>query len=317
MGDTATLVSVVIPNWNGIRFLERCLEAIYSQTYPHVEVIFVDNGSDDESVPFVKSRFPEIRILGLPRNLGFAPAINRGIADANGAFILTLNNDTEMAAGCVAALVEALSRNTQVGSCAPKIVGFESPQVIVNVGIESPEFKPADRGFGELDSGQYDEPAEIFGVNAGAGLYRKKMLDDVGLFDEDFESYYEDVDLAWRARLAGWGCLYVPQAICRHEFGGTSKARPFYTEYHIFKNIIWVHVKDLPLRYFREKIATLLKQEIVFWLDHIRRWDTKWLRMKAHTYIKLPKMCLKRRRIMRSRRIDDREFEKWYRPGAP
>ncbi len=308
------MVSIVIPNWNGLRFLERCLRAVTHQTYSSIEVIFVDNGSEDGSVAFTRESFPRMRLVEIPRNLGFAPAVNIGIGEATGDYILTLNNDTEIAPACVAEMVKALETAPEAGACAPKIISFESPPTIVNVGIEAPNFNPADRGFGETDAGQYDNPGEIFGVNAGAGMYRRAMLEDVGLFDADFESYYEDVDLAWRSRLAGWTSIYQPTAICKHEFGGTSKAMPFYTEYHIFKNIVWVHIKNLPYRYLREKVISLLRQEIIFWLNHLRRRDFKWLKMKLHTYVKLPKMCLKRRRIMNKRRIDDLEFERWYRP---
>jgi len=317
MSGNRPLVSVIVLNWNKKDYLPRCLDSVFRQDYPNLEVLFVDNGSDDGSVTFVREHYPDARVIPLGHNMGFAPANNIGIQEASGTYVMSLNNDTELDERCIGELVRVIEQHPNAWSCSPKIVSFELPATIVNVGIESRNFNPGDRGHGDPDDGRYDQIEEIFGPNGGAGLYRQEVLDEIGGFDEDFVAYYEDVDLAWRARLAGWCSIYAPEAICRHAFGGTNKSRTFYIEYHIFRNIIWLYIKDLPYKYLLEKLPTLLKQEVVFWISHLRRWDIKWLRMKIHTYQKLPKMFKKRRVIQKNRRLDDQEFERWYRPVPP
>ena len=315
MVDETPLVSVIVLNWNKKEYLRRCLDSACRQDYSNLEILFVDNGSEDGSVAFVRMHYPHIRIIALDYNMGFAPANNIGFAEAAGVYVMTLNNDTELDKGCIRELVTVIEQYPDAWSCSPKIIGFDDPPMIVNVGIESRNFEPRDRGYGDPDDGRYDRIEEIFGPNGGAGLYRKAVLDEIGGFDEDFVAYYEDVDLAWRARLAGRISVYAPGAICRHAFGATNKNRPFYIEYHIFRNIIWLYVKILPYPYLREKLPTLLKQEVIFWIDHVRRWDIKWLKMKLDTYRKLPRMVRKRRQIQRVKRIDNQAFERWYRPA--
>lgn len=317
MPEKRPRVSIVVVNWNRQEYLERCFKAVLAQDYPDLEVILVDNGSQDGSIDLVRERFPIIHIIALDENKGFAQANNIGIAASTGPYIITLNNDTQMAPGCVGALVETMERYPKAWACAPKIISFDDSPVIVNAGIGAKDHMPTDRGGGEPDDGRYSEMEEVFGPNGGAALYRRAVLDDIGLFDEDFFFYYEDVDLAWRARLAGWTCLYVPAAVCRHVSGGTSKSLPFFTEYHIFRNIIWLYIKGIPGPFIRPRLPGLLKQELVFWKTHLLRRDTRWLKMKWDTYLKAPGMLMKRRHIQRSRRIDDAEFERWFTPLLP
>jgi GT2 family glycosyltransferase len=249
--------------------------------------------------------------------MGFAPANNIGIALATGEYIMTLNNDTEMEPACVSEMTRTLAASPASWACAPKIVSFDAPPMIVNAGIGVRDHMPTDRGGGEPDDGRYDTPEEVFGPNGGAGLYKKKVLDEIGLYDEDFFFYYEDVDLAWRARLAGWTCVYAPAAICRHESGGTSKALPFFTEYHIFRNLIWLYLKNIPAPYFRKKLPGLIWQEIIFWKAQITRRESRWIRMKLDAYRKIPRMLMKRRHVQKMRRISNGELERWIVPMLP
>jgi len=310
-------VSVVVVNWNRKEYLARCFEAVLTQRYPNIETILVDNGSHDGSVELVKERFPNVRLIALDTNRGFAQANNIGISASSGVFVMTLNNDTQMAPDCISTLVEALEGHPEIYACAPKIISFDEPPLIVNAGIGAKDHMPTDRGGGEPDDGRYDRVEEVFGPNAGAGLYRRMVFETLGGFDEDFFAYYEDVDLAWRARLAGWKCLYIPSAVCRHVSGGTSKSLPFFTEYHLFRNIVWLYIKGIPGPFLRPRLLPFLKQEFVFWKTHLRREEIRWLRMKWDTYRKIPRMFVKRRQVQRSRRIDDAEFERWFLPMLP
>ena len=317
MSEGRPLVSVIVVNWNRKGYLERCFNAIAAQDYPNLDVILVDNGSTDGSLELMREHFSDVLLISLDQNMGFAPANNIGILASTGVYVLTLNNDTALASGCVSALVDTIERYPQAWACAPKIISFDNPPVIVNVGIGARDHMPTDRGGGEPDDGRYDTVEEVFGPNGGAGLYRRAALDEIGLFDEDFFFYYEDVDLAWRARFAGWTCIYAPTAVCKHVSGGTSKSLPFFTEYHIFRNIIWLYIKGIPCVYLRRRLPRMIKQELIFWKTHLRRGDTQWLKMKWDTYCKAPIMLIKRRSIQRSRRIDDAEFERWFLPLLP
>src|SRR5512138_3034202 len=202
------MISVIILNFNGKRYLEKCLSSLESQTYRDFEVIVVDNASSDGSVDYLKAGFPLVRIVENKKNLGFAGGTNSGIRRAEGEYILTLNNDTQVDRRFLECLAEPMQSDKSVGVCASKML---LPDGRINsAGICLSRSGAAwDRGIFEQDHGQYDCQQEVFGACAGAALYRKEMLDEIGLFDEDFFLYMEDVDLAFRAKLAGWKCVYV------------------------------------------------------------------------------------------------------------
>ncbi|BAI60319.1 putative glycosyltransferase [Methanocella paludicola SANAE] len=241
------LASVIVVNYNGKQYLKRCLDALLDQTYRNVEVILVDNGSGDGSVDFVRSNYHTVQIIDNVKNLGFAPANNVGIRAARGELIATLNNDTMAAPGWLEALAGEMISNERVGMCASKMLRMDDPTIIDSTGIcISRSGACWDRGMFEKDEGQYEAVVEVFGPCAGAALYRKSMLDEIGLFDEDFFSYMEDTDLAFRGRLAGWKCRYVPNAIVRHVHGGTAGYVSDYTVYYGNRNIVWYALKDFP-----------------------------------------------------------------------
>jgi len=241
------LASVIVVNYNGKQYLKRCLDALLCQTYPNVEVILVDNGSGDGSVDFVRAIYPSVKVIENGSNLGFAPANNVGIRAARGELIATLNNDTGAAPEWLEALASEMISDDSVGMCASRMLRMDDPTIIDSTGIcISRSGACWDRGAFEKDEGQYDTPAEVFGPCAGAALYRKAMLDEVGLFDEDFVSYMEDTDLAFRGRLAGWKCRYVPEAVVYHVHGGTAGYVSDYTVYYGNRNIVWYALKDFP-----------------------------------------------------------------------
>lgn len=240
-------VSVIILNWNGKQHLERCLSSVLRQTYPNFEVILVDNGSTDGSVEFVRERFPEVRIIRNEENLGFAAGNNVAINATQGDYVATLNNDTQVDPDWLEALAKAAEADPKVGMCASKMLFLHQPDIINSTGISLDKAGIAwDRRGGERDKGDESEPIEVFGPCAGAALYRREMLDQVGLFDEDFFAYLEDVDLAWRARLMGWRCLYAPKAVVYHLYSATAIEGSPGKNFLLGRNKVWTIVKNYP-----------------------------------------------------------------------
>jgi GT2 family glycosyltransferase len=242
-----SLVSVIIVNFNGKKFLQDCLSSLLIQTYSPFEVILVDNASHDGSIEFVQEHFPHVKIFIEKENLGFAGGSNAGIREAQGEFILTLNNDTIVPPDFIGELIKPMMQDPSVGMCGSKMV-FPDGRINSTAICISRSGAAWDRGGGEPDHGQYDIAAEVFGPCAGAALYRRTMLDEIGLFDEDFFLFMEDVDLAFRARLSGWKCMYVPTARVVHVHGGTAGFRSDISVYYGNRNLVWYVVKNFPSR---------------------------------------------------------------------
>ena len=243
------LISVIVLNYNGLRFLEPCLSSLFCQTFKDFEIILVDNGSSDGSSDYVRQHFPSVVLVETGKNLGFAGGTNAGITIAQGEFILTLNNDTITDIHFLEELHKPMLRDPEIGMCASKML-FPDGR-IYSTGISIFRSGAAmDRGIFEPDNGKYDSKEEVFGPCAGAALYRRSMLDTIGLFDEDFFLYMEDVDLAFRARLSGWKCRYIPAARVIHIHGGTAGVNSEISVYYGNRNLIWYTIKNFPARLF-------------------------------------------------------------------
>jgi O-antigen biosynthesis protein len=243
----ANRTSIIIVNYNGRHFLHECLSSVTAQTYKDIEVILVDNASTDESAEYVHRMFPPVKVIENKENRGFAGGINDGIRIAKGDYIVTLNNDTIVDPKFAEHLLKAMDADDTLGMCAPKIL-FPNGRIDSTGICISRSGAAWDRGMFEQDAGRFDIPEEVFGPCAGAALYRKKMLDEIGLFDEDFFLFMEDVDLAFRARLAGWKCMFVPSARITHIHGGTAGYKSPVSVYYGNRNIIWYTVKNFPLK---------------------------------------------------------------------
>jgi GT2 family glycosyltransferase len=243
------MITVIIVNYNGRHFLDKCLSSLVCQSCQDFETILVDNASNDGSVEYVAIKYPLVSLIENKINRGFAGGVNDGIRISKGEYILTLNNDTIADPDFIRELKNSMDRDISVGMCASKML---FPNGTINsAGICISRSGAAwDRGMFEEDRGQFDRKEEVFGPCAGAALYRKKMLDEIGIFDEDFFLFMEDVDLAFRARLAGWKCEFVPSARIVHVHGGTSGFRSNLSVYYGNRNIIWYVVKDFPIMTF-------------------------------------------------------------------
>jgi GT2 family glycosyltransferase len=218
------LVTIGIVTWNSGKDLAMCLAGLAAQDYPEIEIIAVDNASTDDSPRLLREALPHSQILVNKENLGYGAAHNQAIRAARGEFYLPLNPDLGMRPGFVGCLVDALNHHTRCGSAVGKILQATdpAPALLDSAGLFIDRRRHQYlRGYGEPDRGQYDRPEEVFGADGAAPLHRKAMLQDVEIlgeyFDEQHFIYMEDVDLAWRARLFGWGCWYEPQATAVHK----------------------------------------------------------------------------------------------------
>lgn len=242
------MVSVVIPNYNGEKFLKDCLESLKRQTFEDMEVIMVDNGSTDNSVGTAKKLYPEIRVVELGGNTGFAFAVNRGIEAAEGEYVLLLNNDTIVFPNFVKNQYKMIKGKPDVFSCSALMIQNGNHELVDDAGDEL-----AALGWGfapDRDKPVSDcmVPHEVFSACAGAAIYRKKVLDEIGMFDESFFAYLEDMDVGYRARLAGYRNLYNPYAKVYHLGSASSGSRhnAFKVELSA-RNSMWMFRKNMPV----------------------------------------------------------------------
>lgn len=238
--------TVVIPTWNGARLLREALRSLGSQTFADFETIVVDNGSSDETLTMLGESFPAVRTVALPRNEGFAVAVNAGIRAARGDIIVMMNNDIEATPGWLEALVDALDRHAGAGACASRMLSLSNPGIIDSAGDMLGLFATS-IGHGSPDGPEFDKPYLVFSPCAGAAAYRRQVLEEVGLFDERFFAYLEDVDLGARIQLAGWHCLYVPDAIVHHHGSATAGRMPALKTTLLMRNSLFIFFQYAPI----------------------------------------------------------------------
>ncbi|MBC7261248.1 MAG: glycosyltransferase family 2 protein [Chloroflexi bacterium] len=294
-------VAIVIPTWNGLKYLPTCLDAALRQTYHQYEVVLVDNGSRDGTYEFVTTHYPQVRVLRSERNLGFAAGTNLGIRNTHSEYVATLNNDTEAEPSWLEELVKVMDSDPSVGMCASKMLFYDQRQMINSAGIAVDRIGMAwDREGGKKDSNVNSEPYEVFGSCAGAALYRRAMLDEVGLFDEDFWAYLEDVDLAWRAQACGWRCLYVPSARVYHAYSATGRKDSPFKDYLLARNRLWMIIKNYPWPYWLAYSPLIVAYDVmaaVYRVTTTRRFHSLYGRWAA---LKSFPVALRKRRTVQS-----------------
>jgi GT2 family glycosyltransferase len=215
-------VSVVIPVWNGLRWLEGCLSSLAAQTLAPDQTIVVDNGSVDGSVAYVRERFGDVTVIELGANTGFAHAANVGVGAATGQLVALLNTDIVLAPDWLWRMVASLAGDPACASVACKMLSLGRPEIVYDAGdVLRRDGACEQRGRFGLDDGRFDAPGEVFGACAGAALYRRDAVVAAGGFDERYFAYLEDVDLALRLRLLGWRCRYEP-VVAWHAGEGSS-----------------------------------------------------------------------------------------------
>lgn len=239
-------VTVIIPNYNGKHFLNNNMESLKHQT-GSFEVIIIDNASEDGSAEYIKDNYSEFTLIQNKENLGFAAAVNQGIKVSSSQYIFLLNNDTELESSCISNLIKCIEKDENTFAVASKMIQYENRNKMDDAGDEYTIFGWTRKVGDGKSPDLYIRERETFSACAGASLYRKSVLEEIGYFDENFFAYMEDVDISYRARINGYKCVYCPEAIVYHRGSGTSGSR--YNEFKIrlaARNNVYVHYKNMP-----------------------------------------------------------------------
>lgn len=300
--------SIIIPHLNGKQHLDDCLQSLRRQIFTDFEVLLVDNGSSDGSQAYVCKQYPEVTVLELRQNRGFTGACNAGWAAAQGEIIILLNNDTEADPHWLAEIVAAFQCHPAVGIVASKIMLFDQRDHFHTAGdYVGVNGIPGNRGVWQQDIGQFEREELVFSACGGAAAYRRTLLDEIGFLDDDFFFSCEDVDMGWRANLAGWQVLYVPTAVVYHKLkatGGNVTA-----SYYDGRNFLYLIWKNYPTSLMRRHWRTLIKAQFTITQEALHHWRGEAARARLRGQLAglwgVRKMWLKRRQIQSLRRIDD------------
>lgn len=317
------LVSVIIPNWNGAKTIGRCLESVFRQTYPHLEVIVADNASGDTSVELIEKNFPRVILVKNNENKGFPGGNNSAFKVARGEYYMMLNNDTEMEPDCIEKCVRTVNENSRYGSCATKLLLDQHRDTVDAAGIAVYE-DGLSIGRGRMEkTDRFNQKQEVFYPSDGACLYRKAMIDDIGLYDEDFFCYAEEADMGWRAQLRGWKSIYEPAAVVYHCHSASTGTYSPFKAFLVERNRLWVAFKCFPLplllagpfytlaRYFYQSYGALSgKGAAGEFAKQFSR--TRLIGILIKVYISffgsLPALFRKRKEIQKRKLISDKEI---------
>jgi GT2 family glycosyltransferase len=317
------LISVVVLNWNGCQVVGQCLQSLHEQTYRPLEIIVVDNASTDGSAEVVRQKFSWVKLVVSKKNLGFGGGNNIGIKACRGRYIMILNNDARLEPDCIIELRRSIEKNKEYGACASKIFLADKDNLLDAAGIAI--YKDGlSIGRGRLEpAGRYDVEEEVFFASGCAMLLRKEMLDDIGLFDEDFFAYADDTDMGWRSQLAGWRCIYNPKAVVYHLHSASSSAYSPLKAFLVERNRIWVAMEYYPVslllagpfytlkRYFYQAYGALFRKGAAgrFTQEFSKFQLLKVLFMVYYSVLKnLPLILQKRSRMKRKKRISNKEI---------
>src|SRR6204780_1041005 len=320
------LVSVTVVTYNSGRFIKRCLESVLEQKYANLEVVVIDNASTDGTVDLLEQFADRCRIYYNDENIGFAAAQNQAITLAGGDWILTLNPDVLLLPNFIQALVEAGNVDPKTGTVCGKLLtirpSFDLPdkQLVDSTGIYfTPMLRHLDRGSQEVDNGHYLNFEYVFGATAAAALYRRQMIAGISIlgafFDPDFFVYREDADVAWRAQLMGWRCLYTPLARgyhVRNVLPGNRRALPPEINMHSVKNRFLMRIKNMTGDlYLRNWFSITARDLVVLGCCLVREQSS----LKAFWYItrNWKHVMAKRREIMSRKRVPDDYIARWFR----
>lgn len=328
-------VAIIVINWNGKHLLEECLNSIEKQDYENFKIIFVDNGSIDGSVGFVREKFSKIDVIELKENTGFAYANNvgmhRAFEDPDVKYVAILNNDAMVEKSWLSEMMKVIERDGKIGSVAPKIRKYYKRDVIDSIGNAiHMDGGGVSNHINETDNGQYDNILELFGPSGCAALYSKEMLKDVEIFNEffdnDFFAYFEDIDLNWRARLRGWKCYFASKALVYHKHSETTGLYSPFKAFYTHRNRYFVVIKNFPINLLPKAAWSLLGGyaysilsikknkgpsarfvEKSGFLEAIKIITKGWADILMNT----PKMIKKRIYIQKHRVVSDKDIKEW------
>jgi hypothetical protein len=297
-------VSIIVVSWNGRRYLDACLRAAEGQTGVNAEVVLVDNGSTDGTVDFVRGAFPRVRIVRLEGNHGFAGGNNAGAKEARGEFLAFLNNDTVPESNWLSALRAGIDTTSGFDLATSRVVYMDNPGVIDSAGDGLFRAGAAFKWHHGEPVEMARAPVEVFGVCGAACLMPKALFDDLGGFDADFFASHEDVDLSYRARLGGYRCRYVPDAVVRHHGSATLGTLSAFAVFHGQRNLEWMYLKNTPASLLVRTLPGHLLYNIVAAVHFARRGLLgTFLRAKVAAIAGLPRVIGKRVKIQRTRRV--------------
>lgn len=241
--------TIVIPNWNGKAYLEDCLSSVFRQEGGAPEVILVDNGSEDESVSYVKEHYPAVKLIEFSQNTGFCKAVNAGIKAAGTEYVLLLNNDTKADRCFLRRMEERIGQSEKIFSASGKMLSMKEPEYVDDAGDYYCALGWAfAEGKGKPDSPAYSHAKKIFAACGGAAIYRRKVFEEIGYFDEEHFAYLEDIDIGYRAKIYGYINVFEPSAVVFHAGSATSGSK--YNEWKVnfsSRNSIYIVRKNTPL----------------------------------------------------------------------
>ena len=298
---------VVVPNWNGADSLKSCLDSLLAQSAA-AHIIVVDNGSTDDSLSILE-QYTNIEMIQHLTNKGYAGGVNPGFRRAielGADYVAPFNNDAVADKDWLKHLVAYLDEHSHVGIAACKLLNADGSQLDSTGDYYTVWGLPYPRGRGEASLDAYDHQTDIFAASGGASLYRVSLLAEIGLFDEDFFAYYEDVDLSFRAQLAGWKVAYVPSAVAYHQIGATSSKVRGFTTYQTLKNLPMLLFKNVPRRYLFRVGCRFLLADTLFFCRALTRGQV-WAALKGSFVGKYRVLTAfgKRRRIQRAKTVGD------------
>lgn len=331
--------AVIIANWNGKKHLKDCFDSLEKQSYRNFKIIFVDNGSEDGSADFVRENYSETEIIRLEKNTGFAKGYNIGIKkaleDKKIKYVIVLNNDTKLHEKFIENMIDCSRRYPEAASIQPKVLNFFDREKIDCAGILlSVDGVATNRGYGEKDGKRYSEETEIFGATGAASLFSRRALEKTKLsegeyFDNSHFAFYEDVDLAWRLRLAGFRSFYCPKAVVYHVHSATAGQISGFKAYYLNRNRFFTLIKNYPLcrlaaillfltpvRYIFLLFRVIMKKgrkgvefsgqsKIMVAKEILRAWGS----VVANT----PNLLKKRRAIQKNKKVSCGETRRWFR----
>jgi GT2 family glycosyltransferase len=318
-------VSVTIITYNSGRFIKKCLESVLEQNYSFLEIIVIDNNSSDGTVDILEPFEDRCRIVYNEENIGFAAAQNQAIGLSSSEWVLTLNPDVLLLQGFIEALVNAGNLDPKVGTVCGKLLtmtsGFDFPEkpLVDSTGIYfTPNLRHLDRGSLEIDNGHFRNYEYVFGATAAAALYRREMIEDISVdgefFDSDFFVYREDADVAWRAQLLGWKCLYAPYARGYHvrkALPGNRRELTPEINMHSVKNRFLLRIKNITWDLYRRNFFSIMARDVVV-VSCCVLWEHTSLKAFPFVFKNWRGVVAKRRKIMLRQRVDDAYMASWF-----
>lgn len=314
-----SLVSIVIVAWNSAAHLPVCLAALLKQTMRDFEIIVVDNGSTDGSLYVIESRPADVPICikRLPANRGFAVANNIGVQLARGEWIVLLNADAYPEPDWLENLLKATEQNPQFNFFSSRQIQYNDPHLLDGAGDEYHVSGLAWRRYYNHIQSEYGlQQEEIFGACAAAAMYRRENFLRVGGFDEDYFSYFEDVDLSFRLRLAGGRCLYVPNAVVHHVGSASTGKLSDFVVYYGHRNLVWAYIKNMPAILFWLFLSLHIAMNLFFMISFIFKGKgSAIIKAKLDAIRGVPSVLKKRRQVQALRKVSTKEISRFMSKG--